>query len=150
MKVGSKYFVFLLITGFVVSFSLNSVFGQSEKIIPEMKLAGHKVIRLNYTFGVDPATAIIPRGTTVIFMNAGRSIANIKFNGKQVTLACKSPVHFVVDEKGSFTSNEIPPGAVASLCFVEKGTFDYIVTQETPKTDPTGAPRESKGKIIVE
>ncbi|MCX5902055.1 MAG: hypothetical protein NTV89_01000 [Proteobacteria bacterium] len=83
-------------------------------------------------------------------MNSGRSIAKIKFTGKQVTMACKSPVHFLVDEAGSFTSNEIPEGAVASLCFVEKGAFDYTVTQETPAQNPTAAPRVSKGQIIVE
>ena len=115
-----------------------------------MKGTGHQVIRLNYTFGVDPAKVTVQKGTTVIWMNSGRSIAKIKFTGKQVTLACKSPVHFLVDEAGSFTSNEIPQGAVASLCFVEKGTFDYTVTQETPAQNPTAAPRVSKGHILVE
>jgi plastocyanin len=127
-----------------------SVQAQSEKVVPEMQGTGHKVIRLNYSFGVDPATVTVQKGTTVIWMNSGRSIAKIKFTGKQVTMACKSPVHFPVDEAGSFTSNEIPEGAVASLCFVEKGTFDYTVTQETPRQAPTEAPRVSKGKVIVE
>jgi plastocyanin len=131
-------------------FAVTSVQAQNEKIVPEMQGTGHQVIRLNYTFGVDPAKVTIARGTTVIWMNSGRSNAKIKFTGKQVTMACKSPVHFLVDEAGSFTSNDIPPGAVASLCFVEKGAFDYTVTQETPAQNPTAAPRESKGKLIVE
>jgi plastocyanin len=130
--------------------SFTNAQAQDEKIVPEMKGTGHQVIRLNYTFGVDPAKVTVQKGTTVIWMNSGRSIAKIKFTGKQVTLACKSPVHFLVDEAGSFTSNEIPQGAVASLCFVEKGTFDYTVTQEPPAQNPTAAPRVSKGQIIVE
>jgi plastocyanin len=131
-------------------FAVTSAQAQNEKIVPEMKGTSHQVIRLNYTFGVDPAKVTVAKGTTVIWMNSGRSNANIKFTGKQVTMACKSPVHFVVDEAGSFTSNDIPPGAVASLCFVEKGMFDYTVTQETPLQDPTAAPKVSKGKLIVE
>lgn len=144
-----RLFCLLLAMGGML-FAVTSVQAQSEKIVPEMKGTSHRVLRLNYTFGVDPAKVTIARGTTVIWMNSGRSNAKIKFTGKQVTLACKSPVHFVVDEAGSFTSNDIPPGAVASLCFVEKGTFDYTVTQETPAQDPTAAPRVSKGQVIVE
>ena len=134
----------------IMTFYLSSAHGQDQKIVSEMKISGHKVISLNYTFGASPSTVTVKKGTTIIWMNDGRSAATIKFTGKQVTLACKSPVHFVVDEQGSFTSNEIPPGAVASLCFVEAGTFDYTVTQQTPQTEPTKAPRESKGKIIIE
>jgi plastocyanin len=142
---------FCLVLGMAgILLSLSAVQAQSEKIVPEMQGTGHQVIRLNYNFGVDPASVTVKKGTTVIWMNSGRSIAKIKFTGKQVTLACKSPVHFPVDETGSFTSNEIPEGAVASLCFVEKGTFEYTVTQETPRQAPTEAPRVSKGKIIVE
>ena len=129
---------------------LNSATAQNEKIAPELKTSGHRVITLKYSFGATPAAVTVQKGTTVIWMNDGRSNAKIKFIGKQVTIACKSPVHFVVDEQGSFTSNVIPPGAVASLCFVENGDFDYVVTQETPQTDPTQAPKEFKGKIIVQ
>ena len=134
----------------IMVFSFCNAQTQDQKIVPEMKVSGHKVISLNYTFGASPSTVTANKGTTIIWMNDGRSAAVIKFTGKQVTLACKSPVHFVVDEQGSFTSNEIPPGAVASLCFVEAGTFDYTVTRQTPQTEPTKAPRESKGKIIIE
>jgi plastocyanin len=129
---------------------LHNLSAQGDKIKPELKTSDHKVISLKYTFGPTPATATVKQGTTVIWMNGGRSSAKIKFTSKQVAIACKSPVHFVVDEQGTFISNEIPPGAVARLCFVEKGKFDYIVTQETPQTAPTEAPKEFKGKIIVQ
>jgi len=144
-----KLFCFLLAMGGML-FAVTSVQAQNEKIVPEMKGTSHQVIRLNYTFGVDPTKVTVAKGTTVIWMNSGRSNANIKFTGKQVTMACKSPVHFQVDDAGSFTSDNIPPGAVASLCFVENGSFDYTATQETPQQNPTAAPRVSKGQIIVE
>jgi len=135
---------------FVMLLPLNSVPAQVDKIAPELKTSGHRVITLKHSFGATPSTVTVQKGTTVIWMNDGRSNAKIKFIGKQVTMACKSPVHFVVDEQGSFNSNAIPPGAVASLCFVENGDFDYVVTQETPQTEPTQAPKEFKGKIIVQ
>lgn len=142
--------VLLLCCLTVMTLCPKNVQGSEEKIVPEMKISGHKVVSLNYTFGASPSTVRAKRGTTVIWMNDSRSSAIISFTGKPVTLACKSPVHFVVDEQGSFTSNEIPPGAVASLCFVEKGTFDYKIIQQTPQTAPTQSPREFKGTIIIE
>jgi plastocyanin len=151
MKFMKKVWLVLIVACFCFGLllPLNSVPAQGEKIAPELKTSGHKVISLKYSFGATPSAVTVQKGTTVIWMNDGRSNAKIKFIGKQVTMACKSPVHFVGDEQGSFTSNEIPPGAVASLCFVEKGQFDYVVTQETPQTAPTQAPKEFKGKIIV-
>ncbi len=134
----------------MMTLCISTVQGSEEKIVPEMKISGHKVVSLNYTFGASPSTVRAQRGTTIIWMNDSRSSAIITFTGKPVTLACKSPVHFVVNEQGAFTSNEIPPGAVASLCFVEKGTFDYTIIQQTPQTAPTQAPREFKGTIIIE
>ena len=77
--------------------------------------------------------------------------AEIDFTGKQVTLACKSPTNFVVGEDGSFISNRIPQGAVASLCFIDKGTYNYELrrgprTTASVKTDqPT-----VHGTIVVE
>ncbi len=151
MKTIKTFFLMLaIIVSSMVILSFNSAEGQDGKIVPELKISGYKVIYLSYNFGAAPATVRVKKGTTVIWMNDDRSAAKIKFTGKQVTLACKSPVHFVVDEQGSFTSNVIPQGAVASLCFVEKGTFDFTVTREAPPTAPIEAPKEFKGKIIVE
>lgn len=136
--------------------SFTNVQAQDEKIVPEMKGTGHQVIRLNYTFGVDPAKVTVQKGTTVIWMNSGRSIAKIKFTGKQVTLACKSPVHFIVNDDGSFISDRIPEDSVASLCFVEKGEFPYVMRNvgEKPfpgRTFPSRSDiKEFRGTIIVQ
>jgi hypothetical protein len=78
-------------------------------------------------------------------------VAEIQFIDKQVTLACKSPTHFVVDDEGVFISSKISPGAVASLCCVQKGTYKYVVLREPRRTDPAKAPRELlEGTITVE
>jgi hypothetical protein len=66
-------------------------------------------------------------------------------------MACKSPVHFVIDENGSFISDRIPQGSVASLCFVEKGEFPYVARKASTGAtyEHRGAIKEFEGKVIV-
>ena len=101
-----------------------------EKIQPDKAINIHRIVRINYSRAVG---ALIPEkvtaqpGSTIIWINESKGPVEIEFQGKQVTVACKNPVHFVINEEGSFISNRIPFGAVASLCFIESGTFDYVV-----------------------
>jgi plastocyanin len=131
--------------------STHTASGQEGKIVPEKKIEGHKVVRLHYMGGVRPETVTVKAGTTVIWVNESKSLVEIEFANKKVTMACKNPVHFVVAEDGTFVSDRIPWGAVASLCFVEAGEFDYIVKRAPRRTAPTQAPLQPfKGKVIVE
>lgn len=134
---------------------------QEGKIFPEKKLQGQQIIRLGPLVDANIPTVTIKSETIVIWINdLPQSMFEIQFLGKQVTMACQSPVHFVVDNEGSFISNKIPSGAVASLCFIEKGTFAYIARKLTSTTGPsfglgpsptrTAREIEFKGKIIVE
>jgi len=135
----------------VLLLSAGMVFAQTEKVAPEQKIAAHQIIRLHSIAGLDPKTATVKAGTTVIWINESGGIAEIQFIDKQVTVACKSPTHFVVDDEGVYVSNKISPGAVASLCFVEKGTFKYVVLREARRTDSVKTPRDLlEGTIIVE
>jgi len=126
-------------------------FAQAEKVAPEQKISAHQIIRLNPIAGLNPKEVTIKAGTTVIWFNESGSLAEVQFTDKQVTLACKSPTHFAVDEQGSYISDKIPRGAVASLCFVQKGTYNYVVRRE-PRTGAQVpvAPPELKGTITVE
>ncbi len=121
------------------------------KIDPEKKIEAHKVIRIHKMTGLDPKLAMVNSGTTVIWMNHSESLAEIQFRGKQVTLACKNPTNFVLDEEGSFVSNRIPQGAVASLCFIEKGTYNYVL-RRGPRSSaaPKTALPDVHGTIIIE
>jgi plastocyanin len=134
--------------------SFGSAFSQaekSEKIQPEKKIAGTQIIRLHSSGGINPAKATVVPGTTVIWINEADSPVEIQFEGKQVTMACQNPVHFVIDDKGSFVSNNIPLGAVASLCFIEKGEFNYVVRRALkPSQSYKESPAEFKGKITVQ
>ena len=121
------------------------------RIDPGQKIKGHTVIRIHKTVGLDPKLAMIKSGTTVIWMNHSESLAQIQFRGKAVTIACKNPTNFVVDEEGSFVSNRIPQGSVASLCFIEKGNYNYVLmrgprSSASVKTDLA----DVHGTIIVE
>jgi plastocyanin len=121
-----------------------------KEIFPDKKLAGSRVITIPSEAMRIP-TVTVDAGTTVIWINNSRYYVEINFKNKQVTLACESPVNFVVDEEGKFISNKIPFGAVASLCFIQKGEYDYIVRRASSGATP-GSPytrKELTGKIIV-
>ena len=139
---------------FGLMLSFGSAFSQaekSEKIQPDKKIAGTQIIRLHSSGGINPAKATVVPGTTVIWINEADSPVEIQFEGKQVTMACQNPVHFVIDDKGSFVSNNIPLGAVASLCFIEKGEFNYVVRRALkPSQSYKESPAEFKGKITVQ
>jgi len=121
------------------------------KVALEKKVEGHQVIQMDKISGLDPKLAMVKPGTTVIWFNRTDSIAEIQFTGKAVTLACKNPTHFIVDDEGSFVSDRIPPSAVASLCFIEKGTYNYVL-KRGPRSSAavkTDLP-DVNGTIVVE
>lgn len=123
-----------------------------EKIQPTLDIKEHQLIRLNYLAGITPSDVTVKAGTTVIWMNDARVPVQLQFQGQQVTMACKSPVNFIIDEQGSFISNLIPQGSVASLCFVEKGTYDYIFYPRASASTvrSRAGEKEYKGMITVE
>jgi len=125
---------------------------KKDKIVPDASIKETKIIRLNYMGGITPPELTVKQGTTVVWVNDSRSMLELQFEGKQVTVACKSPVHFNIDEQGSFISDRIPQDSVASLCFIEKGEYNYVARKV-----PAGAAdqmretiKEFKGKVIVQ
>jgi plastocyanin len=144
--------VSLLVAVFVVMSSYGiQAQDKQEKIVPEANIKETKIIRLHYMGGITPPELTVQPGTTVVWVNDSRAMLELQFEGKQVTLACKSPVHFNIDENGSFISDRIPQDSVASLCFVEKGEFTYVARKTPGNTadEPRMTVKEFKGKIIV-
>jgi hypothetical protein len=121
---------------------------QEGKIIPEKKLQGHQVVSVDAISGINPPSITVNSGTTVIWLNYSRAMVEIQFTDKKVTVACDKPVHFIVDEQGCFVSDKIPLGAVASLCFIEKGIYHYVVKRPMPSTTYSQA-TEFKGQVVV-
>ncbi len=147
-----KSVLLILLPIFLLLFTGNGLAeDKKSKIVPEEAIKATQIIRLHYSGGITPPVVEIEPGTTVIWINDSRAPIEMQFQGKQVTLACKSPVHFIIDDEGSFISNRIPQGSVASLCFVEMGEFHYVARVVTTGAAATDfrSDQEFKGLVIV-
>lgn len=86
-------------------------------------------------------------GASVIWINENPEPVTIKITTK-VGLACKAPINFYADIFGYYETPQIPQGATASICFVEKGKYEYEVKQLVGKEKPVE--KILTGTIIVE
>jgi len=139
----------------ILLISLNGAIAVEQGAAPEKVSSGHQVITVHYGTGIKPETLTVNRGTTVIWINEAQRPLSIKFTDKEITAACENPVNFTKNDLGGFTAKKVKFGAVASICFIEKGTYKYKVTTPTKmKTEvqkgvmETG--KEFEGTIIVE
>ena len=80
---------------------------------------------------VEPSNLISEPGTTVIWVNFSKTPIELLFLDKKVTTACGSPVNFFIGKGGAYESAKIPFGGTASLCFLEKGRFEYVVNSSS-------------------
>ena len=109
------------------------------------------VVRITSLLGMKPETVLVNKGTTVVWVNQMAEGVEIVFTAKQVTRACLSPTNFSVTKEGSFKSGMIPTKGVASLCFIENGKFDYVVSTQTVRdSSSAGAVKPLVGRIVVE
>jgi hypothetical protein len=97
---------------------------------------------------VDPVNINSAPGTTVIWVNFSKTPVELLFLDKKVTTACGSPVNFFVGKNGAYESAKIPFGGTASLCFLEKGKFEYMVN--TSSTFYPSKMKEQRGFIWIE
>jgi len=148
MKMGKRNWFIAAVLISIVAFTIDDSLAQDDKVMPEKHLAGAHVIRIQSDRGIIPPSLTVKPGATVIWVNESKSLIEILFPHKKITVSCQNPVNFMVDVDGSFVSNKIGLGAVASICFIEKGAFDFIVKRLSPgKSSPEA---EFNGKIIVE
>lgn len=113
-----------LVVIFMGFFSLVGLSAAEEKK-DEIQMV-NKIISISAREGIKPSTLSSNPGTTVIWVNHSRQPAEILFLDKKVTLACGSPVNFFIGKDGAYESAKIPFGGTASLCFTEKGKFNYV------------------------
>jgi plastocyanin len=150
-----KNTVILIISALFVFVSIQFLFAseQNDKIKSDQVEPKTVTINMHYLGKVTPSEVTITRGTTVRWRNDSRAALEIQFEGKPVTLACKSPIQFNIDKSGSFISNHISQGSRASLCFVEKGEFNYVARKVFSSSGTSYELRENiqefKGKITV-
>jgi hypothetical protein len=136
---------FTLMVGALVT---NPAAAQESKIKPEMKLHPARIINITSDM-MQIRRVEVNQGTPVIWLNNTRRLIEIEFIGKQVTMACESPSGFFVNEQGTFSSQKIMPASTASLCFIEKGEYDYEVSMRAIGADDPFVRKTYKGKVIV-
>ena len=76
---------------------------------------------------VEPQNLVSEPGTTVVWINFSKTPIELLFLDKKVTSAWGSPENFFVGKDGAYETAKIPFGGTASLCFIEKGKFEYLV-----------------------
>jgi plastocyanin len=97
----------------------------AEETAEEVKVM-NKIVTVKTYEGLMPPTLSSQPGTTVIWVNHSPQPVEILFLDKKVVLACGSPVNFFVGKDGAYESAKIPFGGTASLCFTEKGKYEYV------------------------
>lgn len=112
-------------TIFISVFCMTGFTFAAEEKTDEIKVI-NKIISVTAREGLQPATLTSKPGTTVIWVNHSRQPVEILFLDKKVTLACGTPVNFFIGKDGAYESAKIPFGGTASLCFTEKGKFEYV------------------------
>jgi len=141
-----KLVLAIIAVGFVASLlSGNTFAGEEQKL-------NTQIVRIGRYEGVSPLNLIITPGTVVVWLNDYKtSPIEVKFPDKQVTMACQSPVNFSISKEGTYVSNSIPFGGVASLCFIEPGTFKYIIEKARPSVEVQSDlnPFRFEGQIVV-
>jgi plastocyanin len=121
---------------------------EEEEQTEQLKIV-NKIIIINEYEEVRPLTLTTKTGTTVIWVNHSRTPVEILFLDKKVTVACGSPVNFFVGKGGAYESGKIPFGSTASLCFLEKGTYEYMI-KSSRTFYMKQIERDAKGKIMIE
>lgn len=142
----------VVLVGLIFSASLS--YGEEEKD-QELKLVNRTVTIITTESArddmkpvVDPVNLNSAPGTTVIWVNFSKTPVELLFLDKKVTTACGSPVNFFVGKNGAYESAKIPFGGTASLCFLEKGKFEYMVN--TSSTFYPSKMKEQRGFIWIE
>ncbi len=109
----------------------------------------NEIVRIQGYEGVSPLNLFITPGTVVIWLNQYRGQIKVTFPDKKISLACKSPVNFNLTDEGYFVSNTVDFGGVASLCFVEQGSFNYIIERFPSAQTAKSEGFRFEGKIVV-
>lgn len=146
---------------FVCIFFLSGIMCSAEEKGPAQQAAQeaeeevtiiNKIVKINEREGASPSILVTSPGTTVIWVNHSKSPLEVLFLDKKVTLACGSPVNFFVGKDGAYESGKIPFGSTASLCFTEKGKYDYILKVSRTFYMPAqgGIGSEHRGSVVIE
>lgn len=111
-------FCLALVAILVIGVANASAQTQATRITKVITLAGGEI---------KPEDIEINQGDTVVWAAVDQPARVYFWEGTPVKLACVAPTRFHLNKVGAYTSRIIPPGGIASLCFVEPGTYQYVV-----------------------
>ena len=97
--------------------------------------------------GLDPSTLIVEPGTTVVWVNFSRTPVELLFLNNKVNFAADCPANFFIGKDGAYESGKICIGCTASLCFIEKGKYEYVFS--TSSTFYPYKMKEQRGMIWI-
>ena len=147
MKRKSVMVIITVVMGFLF---LTGVTPSAQEEAEEMELITKTVFIKPYEV-LQPPSLTSKQGTTIIWVNNSKFPVKILFSNKKIALACGSPSNFSIGEDGTYETARTPRGGTASLCFLEKGKYDYIVnSSRTLMLEGKQKKRkESRGTIII-
>ena len=142
--------VMVIITVVMSFLFLTGVTPSAQEEAEEMELIT-KIVFIKPYEVLQPPSLTSKQGTTIIWVNNSKFPIKIHFINKKVALACGSPSNFSIGEDGTYETARTPRGGTASLCFLEKGNYDYIVnSSRTLMLEGKQKKRkESRGTIII-
>ena len=106
----------------------------------------HKTVIIHEYEGLTSENLRVEPGTTVTWVNFAAVEAKILFLDEEVINAADCPVYFFIDRDGTYETHKMCAGCTASLCFLEKGRFDYVVKETRTSY---GEEKEYRGTILV-
>ena len=139
-----KNLIYLVVIMASIFFMIGSSFAVEAKKEESKKI--HKSIIIYEEEGLVPPNLTAKLGVTVSWVNLSETEAEILFLDKKVADAADCPVHFFIGRKGAYESHKMCAGCTASLCFQEKGEFDYIVKESRTFY---GGEKEFRGTIVI-
>ncbi len=116
--------------------------------ILDQKLAA-SVVYLQGGESAEKLNRLVQPGTVVVWLNKCGEDIRIVFPERKATIACLNPVSFNIDAEGIFESKLLPPGAVASLCFIQPGLYVYAVEFQTADRSGHAEGSRLEGTIVV-
>jgi len=112
--------------------------------------AEDKTVRVEISkSAVEPVEIKVAPGTTVAWVNEAASKLKIKFTANAVSTTCQGPLRFVVGPRGIFESETLAADNVASLCFLEKKQYPFVVEFQ-PSEDEEQQTASLSGTVVVE
>lgn len=128
----------------------SSIIGQrDDAAILDRELAA-SIVYVHGNERPEQLNRLVQPGTVVVWLNKCSEDIRIVFPERKVTIACLNPVSFNSAAEGIFESKVLPPGAVASLCFIQPGLYVYAVERLGDDLSGREEGPRCEGSIVVQ